>query len=199
MRLIVLLLFLLVVVTAPAEAGMRDARCEARGITSAYDFEIRTAARRYLPRPYKRHACLLKSQYYVESKLNPTAVSSVGAAGIAQIMPGTFREIERRDRIKGSAFHARTSIRAGAAYLARQIDVWSAPRSAECRIELAWASYNAGAGNIVQAQRESGGKRCWDGIGPSLHKVTGRHAAETLGYISRIWAAWRLLKGLTIE
>ncbi len=181
-----------------ADAGMRG-RCRAPGVGNAYDLEIRAAARRYLPRPYKRHFCLLKSQYYVESRLDPGAVSPAGAQGIAQIMPGTLREIERRDRIKGSAFHARTSIRAGAAYLARQIAVWSAPRSAECRIELAWASYNAGAGNIIAAQRQSGGKRCWDGIGPALHKVTGRHSAETLGYVSRIWAAWRRLRGLTVE
>ncbi len=173
--------------------------CRAPGVTSAYDLEIRAAARRYLPRPYKAHPCLLKSQFYVESRLDPKAVSPAGAMGVAQIMPGTLQEVRRRDRIPGSAFSARTSIRAGAAYMARQLRVWWAPRPAECRIELAWASYNAGAGNIIEAQRKSGGRRCWDGIGPHLYKVTGRHSAETLGYVSRIWAAWRRLKGLTVE
>lgn len=175
------------------------AAAEATRIPSAYDLEIRTAARRYLPRPYKRHPNLLKAQFWVESRLDPKARSKAGAQGIAQVLPSTLRDIRRRHRVPGSAFSARTSIRAGAIYMSRMIDVWHAPRPAECRLELAWASYNAGAGHIIKAQRESGGRRCWDGIGPHLYKVTGRHSAETLAYVSRIWAAIRELTGLTIR
>lgn len=38
---------------------------------------------------------LLKAQYYQESHLKPNAVSPVGAAGVAQFMPATWRQISR--------------------------------------------------------------------------------------------------------
>ena len=198
MRGVLIIGLCIVALADSAEARMRGPRCEASGITGAYDFEIRAAARRYLPRPYKRHPCLLKAQYYVESRLEANAVSPTGARGIAQIMPATFRELQGLADVPGSRFTARTSIRLGALHLNRQIRIWSAPRSAECRLELAWASYNAGAGRIIEAQRESGGRRCWADIGPHLHKVTGRHSFETLAYVSRIWTTWRRLRGWAI-
>ena len=195
---VTLLVLVIVALASPTHASLRE-DCSVTGIPSAYDGEIRVAARRYLPQPYKRQWCLLKSQYWVESRLDPAARSPVGAEGIAQIMPDTAADIARRHAIRGSVRHARIGIRAGAAYLSQMIGVWSAPRSAECRLELAWASYNAGAGHIIQAQRKSGGKRCWDGIAPALHHVTGSHAAETLAYVQRIWRTWRRLLGVTIE
>ena len=178
-----------------ALAGFRSPPCDAPGIPSRYDGEIRQAARRYLPAPYRDHHCGLKAQYWVESRLEPKAISPAGAAGVAQIMPATFKELKALEDIPGGRFVARTSIRLGALHLSRQIQYWAAPRSAECRLELAWASYNAGAGSITRAQVESGGRRCWDGIAPHLHRVTGAHAAETIAYVSRIWAAWRRLRG----
>ena len=191
------LLLLVFSMIGKAEAGLRS-ECDAYGIPSVYDLELKQAARRYFPAPYKPHWCFLKAQFWVESRLDPDARSPVGAEGIAQVMPGTASDTQRRTSIRGNVRNARTGIRVGAAYMAQKIGVWAAPRSAECRLELAWASYNAGAGNIIKAQVASGGRQCWDGIGPALHEVTGKHSSETLAYVQRIWRAIRLLTGTGI-
>lgn len=183
---------------AAAAAGWASLPCSAAGIPGDYDSAIRKAVSRYMQAPYKRHSCIVKAQFWVESRLDPEAVSPVGAGGIAQIMPATFRELQHLHGVPGSRFAARTSIRLGTLHLARQVKIWAAPRSHECRLELAQASYNAGARRIIDAQKESGGRRCWADIAPHLHKVTGRHSHETLAYVSRIWAAWRRLRGWTI-
>ena len=75
--------------------------------------------------------------------------------------------------------------------MARMQDVWIAQRPAQCRLELAQASYNAGAGHVLKAQGLAGGARCWDGIAPQLHRVTGHHAQETIHYVARIGALRR--------
>jgi len=183
---------------AAAAAGWGSLGCSSPEIPDVYDGAIKRAVHRYMQAPYKRHFCVVKAQFWTESRLDPTAVSPAGAGGIAQIMPATFRELQQLEEVPGGRFSARTSIQLGTLHLSRQVRFWAAPRSHECRLELAQASYNAGVGNIVAAQRESGGRRCWADIAPHLHKVTGRHSHETLAYVSRIWTAWRRLRGWTI-
>ena len=74
--------------------------------------------------------------------------------------------------------------------MARLQKGWSSPRPQLERHRLAQSSYNAGAGNIIKAQSLCGGARDWADIAPCLPRVTGRHAAETIGYVDAI-AKWR--------
>lgn len=136
---------------------------------------------------------LWKAQLWQESRLDPAARSPAGAEGLAQFMPGTAAQIfpllgygvlDRR--------LAAPSIEAGAYYMARLRAGWTAPRPWQDRHKLAQASYNAGPGNILAAQRACGDAdgnqpAGYDAIMACLPQITGRYAAETIEYAPRIW------------
>jgi len=58
------------------------------------------------------------------------------------------------------------------------------------RINFMFASFNAGKGNIIKAQRVAKKKglnrNLWRSIEQTLPQVTGRHSKETIGYITKI-------------
>ncbi len=168
---------------------------EARGrFPDGYDTQIRDAAERYMPGiPWQ----VYKAQLYQESQLKPDAVSPVGARGIAQFMPGTWRDIAPAIGAGAASPHAvGPAIRAGALYMARLRGEWTAPRPAKDRHSLALASYNAGLGNILAAQRAAGGANRYQPIIDALPRITGRHAAETRTYVERTWRwFWAMLSG----
>jgi len=155
-----------------------------------YDSEIRASVARWWPDHPDWVAW--RAQLYQESRLNPLAVSPVGAAGLAQFMPGTWRDVARQMRLPpGASPHTEIAIDAGAYFMGRLRRIWSAPRPSAERHMLAQASYNAGPGNIINAQMLCGGARDWADISPCLPRVTGpRHSAETIGYVTAI-ARWR--------
>ena len=198
---IVLAFVILVWIGLDARADVRRSDlCGANGITSKYDDYFQKAVRRYWSQEYNRHWCLMKAQCYVESNLDPDAESHAGALGLCQIVSGTWSDISKRIDLRSTGRrNPLANITAGVYYMGEMIRVWMAPRSTECRIELAWASYNAGAGNIIAAQRDSGGRRCWVHISPYLPGITGlQNSAETQGYVARIWSVFRRLKGVSL-
>lgn len=138
---------------------------------------------------------LLKAQYYQESRLRPEARSPAGAEGIAQFMPATWTEVSRamgRELVDRRL--AAPSIEAGAFYMARLRRSWSSPRPWQDRHRLALASYNAGIGHILAAQRACGEPPLYEPIMACLPAITGRHAAETLGYAPSIWRWWNAME-----
>jgi len=156
---------------------------------SRYDGQIRSAVEKWWPD--HRDWLAWRAQLYQESRLRPGAVSPAGARGLAQFMPGTWADISRQLRFVGASPHDDIAIEAGAYYMARLRRAWTAPRPSEERHRLAQASYNAGIGNIIDAQNRCGGARDWADIAPCLIQVTGpRHSAETRGYVDAI-ARWR--------
>ena len=140
-------------------------------IPSTYDREIAAAWAEFLPGEDWRWG---KAQFYQESRLDPTAVSPVGAAGIGQFMPGTWRDVPAAIRL-GIADRriAEPSIRAGAWYMARLKAGWKAPRTIASRRRLALASYNAGMGNLIKAQNLCRGPAEYEPIVRCLPDVTG--------------------------
>lgn len=145
----------------------------------------------------------LEAQGWVESRWNPRAVSPVGAMGVMQNMPRTFRWYKELGWVGRDAdpFDPRASIRGGGKFMAflerswgRRAPVWT-PLG---RQRASWASYNAGEGNILAAYRLAKrlglpGEDAWR---VALPQITKHHAKETLDYTVRIEAA---VKGLQPE
>ncbi|MBQ9356867.1 MAG: transglycosylase SLT domain-containing protein [Prevotella sp.] len=118
----------------------------------------------------------LKYLPIIESALNPTAVSRVGATGLWQFMLATGKAYglevtsltdDRRDPVKSSYAAAR--------YLRDLYDIFG-------DWNLVIAAYNCGPENINKAIRRSGGKRDYWEIYPYLPK-------ETRGYVPAFIAA----------
>jgi len=173
----VLLLAVLVgsLVAPPAQAGTFPAQ---------YDRAIKSATATWMPGvPW----IIYKAQLYQESRLDPAAVSPVGAAGIAQFMPATWAAIAPALKYDiADRRVAAPAIEAGAYYMAQLRRGWSTLADIE-RHNFAMASYNAGPGNIRKAWGLCGHKPDWTPTSTCLPRVTGRHAEETITYVARIW------------
>lgn len=99
-----------------------------------YSASVREAELRYsLP------SGLLQALIWTESRFNPMAISPAGAAGLAQLMPGTARYLGVVNR-----HDPRASIDGGARYLREMLNKFGA-------IHLALAAYNAGPGAVERA------------------------------------------------
>jgi membrane-bound lytic murein transglycosylase F len=140
-----------------------------------------------------------KAQAIAESRLKPDAKSQVGAKGIMQIMPGTFKEIAYKNpSIKGSSLQPKWSISAGIYYDRLIWKFWKARRSFQDRLNFMFGSYNAGKGNILKAQKEAErhklNSNLWKSIEKTLSKITGSHSRETIGYINKITLIMEVLR-----
>jgi len=132
-----------------------------------------------------------KAQAVAESNLYADAKSRVGAVGVMQIMPRTFKEISRKNpSIKGTRKQPRWNIAAGIYYDRMLWKAWDADRMFQDRINFMLASYNAGRGNILKAQRIAKKRglnlKQWRSTEQMLSKVTGKRSKETIGYIRKI-------------
>jgi|LGVE01.1.fsa_nt_gb hypothetical protein len=90
----------------------------------------------------------IKAQCWVESRLDPKAVSPVGAAGLMQLMPATDLEID--GEIDGTR-DPEGNIRDGVRYLALQYRRLAEVTPHGSRLRLALASYNGGRGYVNMA------------------------------------------------
>jgi len=149
-----------------------------------YDNEIRYAAHKYWPGV---DWLWWKAQLMQESRLDPNAISEAGAKGIAQFMPGTWADVCRQlkwDPV--SPFNADKAIIAGAYYMGKLAAQWTSKRPEIDKWDLARASYNAGLGNILKAQKVAGGALLYADIIAALPEVTGENSRETIEYVERI-------------
>lgn len=128
----------------PVEPALRDASGSRPQATSAYGrtfkevlYEplIRAAEARYRLPPR-----LLQALVWAESRFDPMAISPAGAAGLAQLMPTTARELGVSNRHDPAQ-----NIDGGARYLRQMLDRFGA-------IRLALAAYNAGPGAVTKAR-----------------------------------------------
>lgn len=158
-----------------------------------YDASIKRWAALYTPQhPWYWN----KAQLIAESALDPNAVSSVGAMGLGQFMPGTWEQMERELGWFGSPFETGLNIQAHAYYMSKLIGQFKADRPYKDKYSLALASYNAGLGNVLKAQKKGGGSLLYKPMIDHLHLVTGNHSIETKTYVNRIWSYIDILQKL---
>jgi len=134
---------------------------------------------------------IFKAQAVAESRLKAAATSRVGAMGIMQIMPRTFKEILKKNpTIKGTRAQPRWNIAAGIYYDRQLWNTWKARRPFQDRLNFMFGSYNAGKMNIIKAQKlaEKSGRNpnLWPAIESELPEVTGKNSRETIGYVNKI-------------
>ncbi|MFT9221223.1 lytic transglycosylase domain-containing protein [Gluconobacter oxydans] len=103
----------------------------AQTLDAPYAAEISEAARRFdIP------ATWIRAVMGAESAGDPGAVSSAGAMGLMQIMPGTWADLRIRHHLGRDPYDPRDNILAGAAYLRELHDRYGSPGFL--------AAYNAG-------------------------------------------------------
>lgn len=148
-----------------------------------HDLQFISSTADYLPEGFDWR--IIKAQAWQESRFDRKAISPAGARGIMQLMPGTAQDLGVDD-----TEDAAQNIDAGVCYFADLYNEWSWPRPEIDRIALALASYNAGLGNILEAQELAGGAVGYADIIHELERVTGRHSRETTEYVRKILWFW---------
>lgn len=127
---------------APEQAVTLDAALHPQSITDALDAAGPTRWRARvaeLAAKYDISPTLLEAVVWQESRWNERAVSPAGARGLAQLMPGTARQmgVDPDDPM--------ANLEGGARYLRMQLDAFDG------NIEKALAAYNAGPLRVQQA------------------------------------------------
>lgn len=132
-----------------------------------------------------------KAQSIVESNLNPTAESPVGAKGLMQIMPGTWADVCKKQKLTTNITDPEHNIANGIYYDRYLWRNWKAKRTIKDRLCLMFASYNAGLGTILIAQKlcneSNTGLNCntWTNIKQFKHRRWIHE--ETVNYVDRIF------------
>jgi soluble lytic murein transglycosylase-like protein len=88
---------------------------------------------------YGVNPCLVKAVIHAESGYNPNAVSSKGASGLMQLMPGTAKSLKVADR-----FNPKDNVEGGVKYLRFLLDTFKGD------VSLAVAAYNAGLNKVAK-------------------------------------------------
>lgn len=144
-----------------------------RGSISPYDAILKAEGSKY-----NIDWRLVAALIFHESKFNPNARAFGGAYGLMQFMPGT-----------GPKFGVyptsppEIQIRGGYKYLNRISKLWAGIKNEDERNKFILASYNAGAGHILDAQRLAEKKglnpHVWEGNVEKMVMNLGKHSYYT--------------------
>lgn len=166
----------------------RAAQGQPRQEADRYDEAFRKYSKRFFGPAFDWR--IFKAQGMAESNLDPNAKSHVGARGVMQLMPATFREIASKNPELERIDNPEMNIAAGIAYDRRLWTRWEGDSVLSDVRDFTFASYNAGRRTLLNAQttaRTSGlDPRRWPSIESVAPKVERWRHVETLGYVKRI-------------
>jgi len=161
---------------------------QAKSYTKKYDRYFRKYSKRYFSAGFDWK--WFKAQAIAESQLKKTAESGKSAKGIMQLLPSTFSYIKEKNPELKSIFDPRWNIAAGIYYDSTLWEFWSSDRPFTDRLNFMFASYNAGKGRILKAQRlaKQRGKNTqkWASIAAVSPFVKAWRQQETLSYLKKI-------------
>lgn len=116
------------------EQAVAHTHMSAAAVPAAYRAKVAELAARFDLSP-----ALIEALVWQESRWRTGAVSPVGARGLAQLMPGTARELGV------DANDPSANLEGGARYLRAQMDRFDG------NVEKALAAYNAGPGRVIRS------------------------------------------------
>lgn len=153
-----------------------------------YDALFKKYSKRYFGPAYDWR--VFKAQAMAESNLSPTATSGVGARGLMQLMPTTFREIQTKNPELACIDHPEWNIAAGIGYDRFLWRLWTEHPTPEDRRNFMLGSYNAGRGTLLRAQAAAREKQldfcAWQSIAEVAPSIRGWRYLETLRYVTKI-------------
>jgi membrane-bound lytic murein transglycosylase MltF len=162
---------------------------------SCYDDTFRKYSKRFFGVGYDWR--IFKAQALTESNLSPEARSWVGAKGIMQLMPATFKEIQTKNPEFKDINDPEWNIAAGIMYnrfLWKLLDDHEVDKE---RSNFMFGSYNAGRGTILKAkglaEEEKLDPKVWQNIEPVAPKVPRWRYTETFGYVRKIDSLYSIL------
>src|SRR4030095_13945893 len=164
----------------------------ARGdtVTDRYDDTFRKYSQRFFGPGYDWR--IFKAQAIAESNLNMNAKSWVGARGLMQLMPSTFKEIRTKNPEIVAIDKPEWNIAAGVYYDRQLWKQWNEQQGQKGCESFLLGSYNTGRGTLLRAQDVARLRVVEPSIGESIETVSPdvprwRHE-ETLTYVERIQA-----------
>jgi membrane-bound lytic murein transglycosylase MltF len=144
---------------------------------------------------YNFDPLMLAAQGYQESQLNQEARSHVGAVGVMQLMPATGNEMK-----VGDITIAESNIHAGTKYMNLLMSKYfpEARFSEGARPLFAFASYNAGAGNISRMRKEAAKRgldpdKWFNNVELVVAEKIGQETTTYVRNIYKYYVAYKLL------
>ena len=122
----------------------------AEAVTDRYDDTFRKYTQRFFGPGYDWR--IFKAQAMAESNLNMNAKSWVGARGLMQLMPSTFKEVRTKNPEIVSIDKPEWNIAAGIYYDRQLWKQWTDQQGNQGSEPFMLASYNAGRGTLLRAQ-----------------------------------------------
>ena len=173
---------------AAAAVQVPTASAQPRDPADRYDDTFRKAAKRSFGPAFDWR--VFKAQGMAESNLDPGARSRVGARGLMQLMPSTYREIASANADFGMINNPELNIEAGIAYDRRLWLRWENDSVVDDRRQFMFASYNAGRATLLAAQRRARERRLdprqWRNIEKIAASVPRWRHLQTLDYVRKI-------------
>jgi membrane-bound lytic murein transglycosylase MltF len=138
-----------------------------------------------------------KAQGMAESNLVPSARSRVGATGLMQLMPSTYKAIQTNNPELKAIDDPESNIAAGIMY---NRDLWRRyeDHTEEERLRFMFGGYNAGPGTMRRAKSVARTEQLdefrWQSVQSVAPRVQRWRYRETLFYVARIEDTYRALR-----
>ena len=177
-------------VLTAATAASASAQGRPTAAKDEYDEHFRKYSKRFFGVAYDWR--LFKAQGMAESNLEAKARSYVGARGIMQLMPATFKEIRSRNGELRTIEDPETNIAAGIMHDRYLWRILPDTMTDEERQRFMFGAYNAGQGTIRRARGHAKAEGLdptrWQAIETVAPKVKRWRWRETVGYVRKIEA-----------